>query len=242
MPVECPVVGKQYPAFTIVGMYSAASDVIQHVGLLQRATTYAGAELAVYDQQPPPRLSANAAATMPSDLLGYVDLDDAEIEGFQVEIGKLRTMFEAQRLTREKTYTARPPIEPQPADAGETVLYYRFSCVGFVQHCYRRVLGRSLVDEGALPTVTLDEILAVWLAARNPERRVRMGLPPPGPWRVLLPAHVFHAIDKAGARPFQLPFRAGPQHAKFPKPRPPAAAPPPASPPAATPSSAPPAA
>lgn len=198
-------------------MYAPGSDVVQHVGLLQRAVVFSGEEFPVYDQQPPPRLAPDATATMPTDLVGYIELDESEVEGFQVEIGRLRTMFEGQRLRPAKTYTARPAIEVQSADGGATVLYYRFSCVGFVQHCYRRVLGRALVDD-VLPSVTLAEVVPVWVAATDPSLRAMMGLPPPEPWDVLLPSHAFHAIEQAGARPYALPFRATAQHARFPKP------------------------
>lgn len=75
----------------------------------------------------------------------------------------------------------------------------RFSCATFVQACFDEAIDVRLVDEDRVPPASRETLTRVW----GPER-VRMGrfvgLEGEGPWPILLPAHLLHALDRDDPR------------------------------------------
>jgi hypothetical protein len=207
--------GDEYPASAIVGTHVRDTTTVCQVGLLSRACP-GSPEMPVYDQNPPSHLPPQPGS-IPAQVVAYLALDADEVEAIAVELKSLRTQLEDHRVNALLTYSARPAVTSLRAENG-TILYYRFSCVGLVQHCYERALGTPLVDEASLPLVPLSELIAIWPIASNERLRAALGLPGAGPWDVLLPGYVFHAVAQAGPRPFRLPFRAQTEHAVFPLP------------------------
>jgi hypothetical protein len=85
-------------------------------------------------------------------------------------------------------------------------LYRRFSCAGFVLECYRSI-DVYLVDteEGGLPDVHFDIVVKAYPEAGDREKLARLtggvtpedlGIPGDGPWPVLLPGYIFHALQR----------------------------------------------
>lgn len=76
----------------------------------------------------------------------------------------------------------------------------RFSCATFVQCCFREGIGVELVDEAALPPTPETTLRRVW--GRDEQIRLARatGLRGEGPWPILLPAHLLHALDRDDPR------------------------------------------
>ncbi|MFV8752387.1 hypothetical protein ACNOYE_17720 [Nannocystaceae bacterium ST9] len=101
----------------------------------------------------------------------------------------IRPAFRQYYLVREDTHDRTSKMEARR----------RFSCSTFVQDCFRESIDVTLVDEASLPPTGKDTLVRVWGADRV--RRGRLaGLTGEGPWPVLLPAHILHALDRDDPR------------------------------------------
>jgi hypothetical protein len=90
------------------------------------------------------------------------------------------------------------------------VVGHRDSCASLVHQCLHSCTGVELVKLDALPACERDRLVELW-----GERVVEMAvyhdeLDGSGPWQVLLPAHILHAL--ARAEPRLEPFEPAPRH------------------------------
>jgi hypothetical protein len=107
-------------------------------------------------------------------------------------------------MTKYAAYIIRPHAQPRLSGDG-TPIYIRFSCVGFVVEAYRDAgLNVVVTDEANLPAVDLATLAVAYpeLAAADfgalLNRRYHWGCDGNGPWPVLMPGHLFHALAKIG--------------------------------------------
>jgi hypothetical protein len=111
-------------------------------------------------------------------------------------------------------YYVIPPARMAKSDIpGGPPTYRSFTCAGFVDQCYRDAARLQLIaDESLLPEIDLLTLLDVWThlagTLRDAKKREKSGLSGNGPWRILMPAYLFHAIrhvDQYGlnAAPYQ---------------------------------------
>ncbi len=188
-------------ACAIVGSYAdeSAEQDVDHVGLLAGESEFElgeRTELPIYHMRPPFEKSAT-----PIQLLGLlVGLSKSAILKME--------QWASDMLTSEHhpVYHVRPASITEDSDTpGGPPTYLKFSCAGFVERCYRDVAGIQLVvDEENLPPVELDTLKKIWPAQFNHPRlsnpRVAsralesLGLSGESPWRILMPAYLFHAI------------------------------------------------
>jgi len=182
-------------------------DAIDHVGLLATIvpiglTRKQNAE--VYDMGDHPAL-----ATIRADRMACISNLDAETLK-EMRLWALKVI----RSGSEIKYVVLPAWNVAQTDASSGApTYASFSCAGFVERCYRDAGSIQLVvDEGSLPWIRLDTLVQIWPSRARVlgiERcRKLIGLHGNGPWRILMPAYLFHAvyhIDKNGhtAGPYQ---------------------------------------
>lgn len=149
-----------------------------------------------------PPLAAGEADVV--HVCGNVPLTPDQTEQVGLFADTQRSEYEAQQRRGRDQYCVHPHILPVRGADG-TVVTHRYSCAGFVIEAYRAA-GVELVvtDEGRLPGVTVDTLLAAYPDFRsvltNPTQRARRaGLVGDGPWPVVLPGYVFHALDRPTA-------------------------------------------
>ncbi len=197
-------------ACSIIGSYAqgdaAPKEAVDHLGLLVGEMSVdlgENKQVVVHDMR-----FTLGKTTMPCGLLGTIsDLEAATI--IKMEQWVL-DMLGSER----KEYYVLPASTIMKSDTSDSSpTHVKFTCAGFVERCYRDVANRKLVvDDACLPEIDLQTLLDVWAnfssLLGNARQRMKRGLEGNGPWRVLMPAYLFHAIhhiDKNGrdAVPYQ---------------------------------------
>jgi len=108
-------------------------------------------------------------------------------------------------------YAALPAVQLERDEISGRVIGRKFSCAGFVLAAYEEAAGIVLlVPEASLPEVNKEIVIATWMPALPDEVQTRIfrniGLEGPGPWRLLLPGYLFHALKQwtgFGTAPYQ---------------------------------------
>lgn len=163
----------------------------------------------------------------PVHVVGDAGLTNAETS--QIETWKAELEDEKRPRSRASQYTARPPVrwdelhaERPDAEAvinknTRVVRYRRFSCAGLVIDCYRSADINILeLNDGLLPDVSLADLCRAYALAGNPARRSEMGLPGPGPFKVVLPGYLIHALKRSLTAIRQTAYIALPGNHSFP--------------------------
>ncbi len=106
----------------------------------------------------------------------------------------------------EFTYILHPPFQYQHSSTDRPMP--RMNCVGLAVLVSDLLLEKQLFavdvgDSNALrkfPQVGLDWLCRVfpWLKRLKPPEREKLGLTGPGPWGVVLPGYIFHALQAGG--------------------------------------------
>ncbi len=164
---------------------------------------------------------------------GNVGLDERKLQTIDAFVRQLESEYAAEKARRNATgawdesakdrfkedqYTIRPHVRWPDGDRP----YHQLSCAGFVQEAYDEA-GITLVDadEANLPTCSLDTLkIAYATSAAHLEDivfRVQKGLDGEGPWPVLLPGYLMHALDRERDEILASPFRATPGDECFPR-------------------------
>jgi hypothetical protein len=202
--------------YSVVGQNASATGDVEHVGILSDDDHLnPGKEVYVFDMAPPLRFGP-PMGKMIAHAVGYLDpLEPDERNKIKLWLSELQT------LGAKPGYHVLPATRSTPDPGTGRPQYRSFSCAGFVATCYKEGVGVSLiVDEPLLPEVERTLTEQIWERAhlhlprerRNPLLQ-RLGLLGPGPWRVLLPAYLLHALNRARS---ELPYGPCPTDWKFP--------------------------
>ena len=97
------------------------------------------------------------------------------------------------------------------------VVKVSFSCAGFVQAGFTYAAAITLVDEAALPDASRELLEQIWDPTIIRLAQRRGYLTGEGPWPVLLPAHILHALDRDDPR--DSAYQPGPDDWDYPRPR-----------------------
>lgn len=194
------------PRHAVVGSCNAAA--VYHVGLLAEASALLAGTASVHHMGPPVELPGE----IESHVVGWLDdLTDDEREGLEDWLAEVKTRVEAGGLRGFAAYVAVPSVVRDDTTGRSIVT--RYSCAGFVAEAYREGAGVPLlVEDQALPEVHRELLERVW-GAREVRLGSRFGLGGAGPWRVLLPGYLLHAM-RAGRAGF--PYTPSPTDAQFP--------------------------
>jgi hypothetical protein len=190
-------------------MYSplVGGGFVQHVALLrsEQELRYDEADVRVWHMGPPLIIGQKSIGLARADascravhVAGIVDLDADDLEGIRTWLAEVEKEDRPYGMTgTPRQYIVKPHVEWARASETGRPLYRKFSCAGFVLECYRAA-GVQLVSlpDDTLPEVDLQTVLQAYPAAAVEALRARIGIPGPGPWRILLPGYLFHALDR----------------------------------------------
>lgn len=124
-----------------------------------------------------------------------------EAEGMELWLEELRRLRRDSPDLREawEDYTIHPSDLIERDSASGVILTRRFSCAGFVERCYAEGAGIRLVRAEALPNISRESLQQIW-PRPDEQDPSEFGLVGEGPWPILLPAHLLHALARADAR------------------------------------------
>ncbi len=219
------LIGSQpVPPYSILGTRPTNGSVegVRHVGIAPRGAEatpppLAEVEIPLLHCAPPLYLDELRGARLfrDGDIAGFIDLSTTEINDLKrtlldLESSVAKLPERSGSILQLRDYTIVPSVgrEMDPETGVERL---RFSCAGFVAHCFAEA-GRMLVDESDLPLVTEPTLEGVWGAAdvrmaRLVSARWSLGLHGNGPdaevsWSTKM--DVFLSFSKTDARPAAL--------------------------------------
>ncbi len=138
------------------------------------------------------------------DVVGSIELTGAEVK--QIAIFIEETAKELESIVPRQQYIVHPHFRDRTGV--DTVR--RYSCAGYVQQAYEYA-DIDLLDLTECPGVELQTILVAYPDSRkeleNPRARAFVGLRGPGPWPVLLPGYIFHAMARDPQQYRQEPYK-----------------------------------
>lgn len=196
---------------------------IRHIGLSLRAFEFKVGEVlhaSLIEMVPP--LSVPNEADLESqesvaiDILANMDLTASEISRIKMFIDELVDEYLAASTTSHMQYTILPHFRDRNSDDSVR----RYSCVGFVVEAYRDT-DVELIDLPRLPDVELGLLVLAYpdqeSHLRHPRLRAFCGLNGDGPWPVLMPGYVFHALNRPPQTWRQTPYVAQSGDERFPR-------------------------
>ena len=196
--------------FDVVGSRHEETGIILHVGLMAgEARLEMGRVVQVHDMGPP--LNVEPPNTFPVAVHGSLPLTREEREGID------EWLAEILPLASSCKYLASPSARLHRDEITGQIAFWEFSCAGFVAMAYERGADVVLVKQSELPPLSADQAYALWGQGRRREVFARLaslfGLNGEGPWLVLVPGHIFHALQQG--RSF-LPYRPSATDISFP--------------------------
>jgi hypothetical protein len=220
MAVQRPGEGlPEVPRFAVVGEHGEHG--VCHVGILCAGSHLRhGMEAEVFQMGPPLYVGGEEVApadrVMTVHLAGWPDgWDEDDREGIDTWLERVRKS--ALRIEYVVYPAWGKDFEKEGGyecdEATGRKIARRCSCASFVAHCYKEGAGIHLVvGEELLPRVCLTTIQQIWarqfaeVLAKVKEERLRdyvagralraLGLSGEGPWPVLLPGYIFHALNQ----------------------------------------------
>lgn len=195
--------GTLLPKLAAIGSY-AKNAIVRHVGMaVDDATAGAAPQVIVYDCQPPLRIGPGREelGAMRADVVGHLDLTDKEKADVEMWLAREQTRILGDRRRPKLRYTVLPAARFRTDAVNGQTIYRDFSCAGFVATAYSEGANITLVDETNLPTTTAARLAEVY-TERYVElaRKLDFGLTGDGPWPVLLPGYLFHALNRSDPR------------------------------------------
>ena len=206
--------------YSVIGQDASGIGDMKHVGMLSGdcRELLRDQEVFVFEMGPPLNLD-DSARKMIAHAVGFLDVPT---DGF-TDVQKRIALWLAEIRTRgvRCDYRVLPATQSTIDSETRRAQYQSFSCAGFVATCYRDGAGVSLVvDEAGLPEVERALTEQIWgrqymhcAKATRDKLMDRFGLSGPGPWQVLLPGYLLHALNQARSA---LPYTPGQPDWKFP--------------------------
>ena len=205
-----PASAMDFPIYAVVGMYSpphVTGGFVQHVAILRerRQLNFGATNVEVWHMVPPLIVGPFTVAAAGGDLLcpvvhvaGVVDLDPDDCEGIQTWLSIVEKENRPYgRVSNFRQYIVKPHMDWERAKETNRPIYRKFSCAGFVVECYASV-GLNLISlpEDTYLEVDLQTLIRAYPEAARESMRERYGIAGNGPWRILMPGYVFHAMDR----------------------------------------------
>jgi hypothetical protein len=169
---------------------------VKHLGLCAKNETYPRDNVVVNHMGPPLEINGRMSA----DVVARADLLDDERRRIKVFIDRHVGEHLTEGLRQLNSYCIHPHAKDEPASDG-TRIYTRFNCAGFALEAYH-FAGIHPIDISAIPAIDLASLTRAYpIASRlTGPLRVMFGIDGDGPWPVLLPGYVIHALNRTPAQ------------------------------------------
>ncbi|PRQ02308.1 hypothetical protein ENSA5_24610 [Enhygromyxa salina] len=167
-----------------------ARGPLSHVGFASaNADVSHGDEVPVADARPVRRNND----TMAVHAIGQLQLS-------RVERMRMATWLERRARSRTLSGDFVGPAKAQRDPISGRIIARSHSCAGLVHECLLCCAGVELVDLDALPPTSRERLVEIWGEKAVQVAGLRDELVGEGPWEVLLPAHILHALARADPR------------------------------------------
>lgn len=193
--------------FDVIGIdVEAQANFVKHVGLAAEAVpvSSAGPPLKLIEMMPP--LARDAPPTTPQ-CSGQIPItvdEENRINLFideqfeEIESANMRKFFDG--------YIVLPHTAPV-FEVDGTLVFRKYSCAGLVVEAYRATDLDLIVTDDTLPLIALDVLRVAYPEVRSERVRTIVGLTGEGPWPVLLPGYVIHALKRPSEEIRRVPYR-----------------------------------
>ena len=199
----------------VVGMHAdGQSRFVRHVGLhdADSRSVEVDDDVSAVHMRPP----LKRGEVIKAHVAGHVPLTNDEIKEISAWIEEIADEYHAYGASARHQFIIHPPWKDEVDPNTRVRRYRRYSCAGFVLDSHRRVDIELLrIDEDALPEVDQQVIASVYSRAGRPGVLCQFGLGGNGPWNIVLPGYVLHALDRPTAQIRQGPYQAQPGDEQF---------------------------
>ena len=195
--------------FDIVGSRDSATNIVLHVGLIAEDTALAPcSRIRAHDMGPP--LNVEPPTTFEVAVHGSLPLTRDEQEGIDEWLAEIKPLASGCK------YIALPAAELKRDPVTGQIARWEFSCAGFVATAYERGANVVLIDQSQLPPLSLEQAHRLWGNGSRLPVFARLasgfGLKGDGPWPVLVPGHIIHALARERSA---LPYSPAPTDITF---------------------------
>ena len=202
-----PLGVRSASAFELIGEFGSVGSSISHVGLTAEPCIVRKDDpVPAIQMGPPLALSPPAMINNPS-VLAWLPLSREEEEGLSAWLSDMSTRQQSCH------YVALPSEERIFDPTSNRVTGWSFSCAGFVNAAYRDGASvQLLMNEEDLPDLSFESIQEIWshLYEQVGQNEIkfrklmrRYGICGPGPWKILAPGFLVHALNAGrGALPY----------------------------------------
>ena len=191
--------------YDVVGQrVEGQSHFVKHVGLFDEDNQFLrmGDTAKVLHMKPP--LKEGDEITV--DVAGRVPLTNDERKIIETWHEKIKDEY--SKLLHEDQFIIHPPWKDQCDLNTGSRRYRRYSCVGFVLYSHLRLdIPLLQIDEELLPKVYPETIEAAYGLVPG-LLLSKFGLEGNGPWRIVLPGYIMHALNRSTEKIRNEPYRA----------------------------------
>ena len=148
---------------------------------------------------------------------GHVPLTNDEIKEVSAWIEEIADEYHESGADARRQFVVDPLWKDEVDPNTGVRRYRRYSCAGFVLDAHRQVgLELLKIDADALPEVDRRIIESAYPEAReHPRLLTQCGLKGNGPWQIVLPGYVLHALGRSTKHIRQGPYQAQPGNEQF---------------------------
>ncbi len=184
-------------------------NYLKHVGLHKRETDLKkDDEAEVLHMRPPFQVDGSIR----SHVVGNAALTKEEAMSIKDWLAESKDEFERLKVSSSlNQYIVRPYSEVVRNNNTGRKRYLRFSCCGLIVECFRAA-GIMLLDldESRMPDVELARLKDAYVLPDNEKVLARFGLAGPGPFKVVMPGYLFHALNREPGTIRSTPYAAQP--------------------------------
>jgi len=158
-------------------------------------------------------MPAQRVGSTPGNYVGSAGLTVDEQLQLRLFSEEVESEYEAARLGSFRGQYVICPHVKEVRREDQTVVYRRFSCVGFVLEAYREAqIDLLRTNVALLPLVGLDALKVQYPVfaplLNSPRVRAEFGIGGDGPWPVVLAGYVINALDRPETAIRSTPYRA----------------------------------